>query len=67
MHMKTLDAWMTENGVSGNAMAARCCVSVSMISRIRSGQRLPSLKVAGVIRKATDGQVTEDSYLSKGG
>lgn len=49
----TLDQWMNEQGVSNAALARQVGVSRPFITRIRSGERQPSIVVAAKLVEAT--------------
>lgn len=49
----TLDQWMRDNKISDTALAGRVGVSRPYISRIRAGERQPSLPVAVKLAKVT--------------
>lgn len=58
-----LSAYLELPGQQASDLARRCEVAVSTITRIASGEKMPSMKMAARIRQETNGAVTPDDYL----
>lgn len=58
-----LSAYLQLPGQQATDLARKCEVSVSTITRIAKGEKLPSMQMAARIRRATNGAVTPDDYL----
>lgn len=48
-----LSSYLAERGMTAMAFAKKCGISRSEVSRLRSGERLPSAKLAVLIAKKT--------------
>lgn len=57
-----LQIWMDKKGLKDPAVAKRCKVDRSIISKVRRGLSLPSLLLARRIDKFTDGAVKDGDY-----
>lgn len=55
--------WIKKNQLSQLEMANRLKIHYSLLSRIVSGKRKPSLKLASLIEQATEGQVSRLELL----
>jgi transcriptional regulator with XRE-family HTH domain len=58
-----LSSFLTDNGISLADFSNSVKCSISMISRIKSGQRRPSPELAFRIEQITGGLVTRDELL----
>lgn len=61
-HMK-LHTWLSVNDKTATWLAARTGLSVSYLSRVIAGARVPSLETCGLIGKATNGEVTANDLV----
>lgn len=59
----TLDQWMSDNDVKDGDLAVLVKVSRPFISRIRSGERQPSLPIAIRLSKAT--KLPVDAFVKR--
>lgn len=59
----TLDQWMRDNDVKDGDLAVLVKVSRPFISRIRSGERQPSLPIAIRLSKAT--KLPVDAFVKR--
>lgn len=59
---KTLDAWLTERGMTEQAFGLEIGVSQAAVHRYRTGKRLPKPEVMARIRQATAGEVGPHSF-----
>lgn len=61
-----LNEWMTDAGVTDEALALQVEADRTTISRIRRGTRMPSPDMMRKIREATGGAVTANDFVHVG-
>ena len=58
-----LHTWLAENGKTATWLAGRTGLSISYLSRVIAGARIPSLETCGLIGQATNGAVTANDLV----
>lgn len=58
-----LHTWLLTNDKTATWLAAKTGKSVSYLSRVISGARVPSLETCGLIGEATGGKVTANDLV----
>ena len=62
----TLQEYLTEKNLKPSTFAVSARITPSIVFRILSGERKPSLDTMRKIMAATDGLVTPNDYLTEG-
>lgn len=65
--MTQLSSYRAKNGLSQREFAELASLSPSYLCEIEKGDKIPSLKAARRIQKATNGEITLDDLFSDGG
>ncbi|WP_168377324.1 helix-turn-helix domain-containing protein [Sphingomonas sp. Leaf343] len=59
-----LDSFMKQNGMTDAQFAALIGRDRSLVNRLRNGSALPTLEVAAIIERETDGSVPMNGWLA---
>jgi transcriptional regulator with XRE-family HTH domain len=59
----TLAAWMRNQGIADEDLAATLGIDRSTVSRLRRGRKIPSTRLMEKIAQATDGAVTPNDFF----